>query len=100
MLQRLRIALTRVVLLAGIAAVFTTLDHGFPAWTTLGFVIGAFSGQELLADLWFLLTHRLSGTRLLGVSYGRGRLLWHGTVAGVPVELGLRPATGLLLPWG
>ncbi|MEU8512954.1 hypothetical protein AB0C76_15415 [Kitasatospora sp. NPDC048722] len=100
MLQRLRATLTWVFHLAGIAAVFTTLDHGFPARATLGFVIGALLGQEPLADLWFLLTHRLSGARLLGVSYGRDRLLWNGTVAGVPVELGLRPGTGLLLRWG
>ncbi|MER7704954.1 hypothetical protein ABTX81_18925 [Kitasatospora sp. NPDC097605] len=100
MIQRLRFVLPGAFLAAGITALSAVVDRGLPPWTALGFLIGTLLGQEPLSDLWLLLTHRLGGGRLLGVSYGWGRVLWQGTVAGVPVTLGLRPTSGLRLNWG
>ncbi|MFJ4668291.1 tetratricopeptide repeat protein [Kitasatospora purpeofusca] len=100
MINRLRFALPWIFLLAGTTALIAVVDRGLPPWTALGFVLGTLLGQEPLSDLWCLLTHRLCGARLLFVSYGRGRKLWQGTVAGVPVCLGLRPTTGLRISWG
>ncbi|MFE6746827.1 hypothetical protein ACFVGM_13305 [Kitasatospora purpeofusca] len=100
MINRLRFALPWIFLLAGTTALIAVVDRGLPPWTALGFLLGTLLGQEPLSDLWCLLTHRLCGARLLFVSYGRGRRLWQGTIAGVPVCLGLRPTTGLRISWG
>ncbi|MFB7475295.1 tetratricopeptide repeat protein [Kitasatospora sp. NPDC056184] len=100
MIHRLRFVLPWAFLVSGTTALFAVVDRGFPPWTALGFVLGTFLGQEPLSDLWLLLTHRLTGARHVIASYGHGRLLWHGTVAGVPVSVGMRPTTGLRLSWG
>ncbi|MFF2952171.1 hypothetical protein ACFVVU_12625 [Kitasatospora sp. NPDC057965] len=100
MIHHLRSVLPRIVLVAGTVVLSAKVDHGLPPWTALGFLIGTLLGQEPLSDLWVLLTHRLGGGRFLGVSYGCGRVLWQGTVAGVPVSLGLRPTGGPRLDWG
>ncbi|WP_030260950.1 MULTISPECIES: tetratricopeptide repeat protein [Streptomyces] len=100
MIQRLRAPLLRLFRTAGALALLVAILKGLPAPTAAGCVIGFLIGQEPLADLWFLLTHRLCGGRLYCASFGRGRKLWNGSIAGVPVELGLRPTSGFLFPWG
>ncbi|MFI6152186.1 hypothetical protein ACIBCA_05800 [Kitasatospora sp. NPDC051170] len=100
MIRRILASLPWTFRAAGATALYLAVHDGLPAWTALGCVIGFLIGQEPLGDLWFLLVHRLFGGRAYAVSYGRGRKIWSGTIAGVPVELGLRPASGLVIPWG
>ncbi|MFF2148163.1 hypothetical protein [Kitasatospora sp. NPDC058190] len=100
MIQRLRTSLPWLFRAVGAFALLVAVLKGLPASTATGCVIGFLIGQEPLSDLWFLLTHRLYGGRLNCASYGRGRKLWSGSIAGVPVELGLRPTSGFLFPWG
>ncbi|MFG2842143.1 tetratricopeptide repeat protein [Kitasatospora sp. NPDC048296] len=100
MIQRLRPSLSRLFRAAGAAALLVAVLRGLPASTATGCAIGFLVGQEPLSDLWFLLTHRLCGGQLYCARYGRGRKLWSGSIAGVPVELGLRPTSGFVFPWG
>ncbi|MET8541166.1 hypothetical protein ABZW03_11000 [Kitasatospora sp. NPDC004799] len=100
MIRQLRAGLPWLFRAAGAALLYLAVLDGLPAPTLLGCVIGFLVGQEPLSDLWFLLTHRLCGGRLHSASYGRGRRLWSGAIAGVPVELGALPTSGFLLPWG
>lgn len=99
-IQHLRASLPWLFRAVGAVLLYLAILHGLPGPTALGCAIGFLVGQEPLSDLWFLLTHRLCGGRLYCASYGRGRALWSGSVAGVPVELGLRPTSGFLFPWG
>ncbi|MEU1289497.1 hypothetical protein [Kitasatospora sp. NPDC005856] len=100
MIRHLWASLPWLLRAAGATALYLAMLHDLPALTALGCVIGFLVGQEPLSDLWFLLTHRFCGARLYSASYGRGRRLWSGTIATVPVELGLVPTSGFLFPWG
>ncbi|MFE2912464.1 type IV pilus biogenesis/stability protein PilW [Kitasatospora indigofera] len=99
MIERLQLHLGRFLLAAGTLALLVALLKGLPVSTAVGCAVGFLIGREPLPDLWFLLTHRLGGIRLALISYGRGRRLWRGTIAGVPFEVGRRPTSGLFLPW-
>ncbi|MEU8924481.1 hypothetical protein AB0D10_26655 [Kitasatospora sp. NPDC048545] len=99
MIERLQARLSRPLHVAGALALLWALLHGLPVPTAVGCVLGFLIGRDPLTDLWFLLTHRLTGVRLLGVTYGRGRGLWCGTVSGVPVDVRLWPTSSVTLPW-
>ncbi|MFJ9696721.1 hypothetical protein [Kitasatospora sp. NPDC101183] len=100
MIQRILASLPWTFRAAAAVALWAALKNGLAPETAIGCIAGFLIGQEPLGDLWFLLTHRFYGGRLYAVKYGRGRKLWSGSIAGALVELGTRPASGLLLHWG
>ncbi|WP_327683488.1 hypothetical protein [Kitasatospora sp. NBC_00458] len=64
----------------------------------VGVVLGYLLGR-LLPDLWALLFAAPSGVRITSVRYGRGRVLFSGTVRGVPVQLAWLPTPEFLVTW-